>query len=200
MLVLTRRMAAASLVMLIGALGAGSASAQSKGIELNGFAGMYAPKDTKGLQEGDRDAKRKASIAFGGRLTYWTGTALGVEFTGGFSPARVSVVSARGTFPRSTQLAFGSAKLLYNLTGKSKTLGVALGGGLAGLHAGKTVVDPAKSTTNMGGVGGLAIRLHLGENVALRGDGEVYLYSGDYGFGKKFTQDLMLSGGLSISF
>lgn len=186
-------------VVVAGSWGIGVAAAQAKGVELNGFAGLYAPTDDQGLQ-GTKTAVRKGSLAFGGRLTYWTGKTVGVEFTGGFTPARLSVASNAGTFPRSTHLTFGSAKLLFNLTPGSKLLGVAIGGGVAGLHSGKSLVDATKSKTDVGGVGGLAVRLHLGENVALRGDFEDYVYNGNFGLGSKFTQDLMVSGGLSIKF
>ncbi len=194
-----RGLVALALVAVVGSSGVRAAAAQVKGIELNGFAGLYAPTDDQGLQ-GTKAALRKGSLAFGGRLTYWTSKALGVEFTGGFSPARVSVASASGTFPRSTQVAFGSAKLMANLTPGSKFLGLAIGGGAAAVHAGKSVVDNTKASTDVGGVGGLALRLHLGENVALRGDFEDYFYKGNFGKGSKFTQDLVVSGGLSIKF
>lgn len=190
---------AVAVVALAGSWGARVAVAQAKGIELNGFAGLYYPTQTAALQ-GTKVAVRKGSPAFGGRLTYWTSKTLGVEFTGGYSTARVSVTSNAGRFPRSTRLAFGSAKLLFNLTPGSKLFGVAIGGGAAALHVGKTVADLAKSSTDLGGVGDLAVRIHLGENVALRGDAEAYLYNGNFGKGNKFTQDVVLSGGLSIKF
>lgn len=187
------------LVIGFGLAGLRSAAAQTKGVELNGFAGIYGPTDKEGLQ-GTREALRRGSVAFGGRLTYWTGKALGIEFTGAFSPARVRVSSNAGQFARSTAVALGSGKLMFNLTPGSKLFGIALGGGVAGVHTGKTVADPTASTTDIGGVGGLSLRLHVGENVALRGDFEDYFYNGNFGRGAKFTQDLVASAGLSIKF
>ncbi len=187
------------LVIGFGLAGLHSAAAQTKGVELNGFFGIYGPTDKNGLQ-GTREALRRGSAAFGGRLTYWTGKAIGIELTGAFSPARIRVSSNAGQFARSTAVALGSGKLMFNLTPGSKLVGIALGGGVAGVHAAKTVADPTASTTDLGGVGGLSLRLHIGDNVALRGDFEDYFYNGNFGRGAKFTQDLVASAGLSIKF
>ena len=187
------------LVIGFGLAGLHSAAAQTKGVELNGFFGIYGPTDKEGLQ-GTREALRRGSAAFGGRLTYWTGKAIGIELTGAFSPARIRVSSTAGQFARSTAVALGSGKLMFNLTPGSKLVGIALGGGVAGVHTGKTVADPTASTTDLGGVGGLSLRLHIGDNVALRGDFEDYFYNGNFGRGAKFTQDLVASAGLSIKF
>ncbi len=191
--------ARALLVIGFGLAGLRSAAAQTKGVELNGFFGIYGPTDKEGL-EGTREALRRGSAAFGGRLTYWTGKALGLELTGAFSPARIRVTSAAGQFARSTAVALGSGKLMFNLTPGSKLLGIALGGGVAGVHTGKTVADPTAAKTDLGGIGGVSLRLHLGDNFALRGDFEDYFYNGNFGRGAKFTQDLIASAGLSIKF
>lgn len=190
------RLALAGAVAMVAV--ASPVTAQSKGLELNGFLGYYVPTSTDGLQSALFDASRRGSLQFGGRLTYWTGNAVGLEFTGGFSPARVSVTSTAGRFPRSTQLSYGSAKLMLNLTPGSKLIGLAIGGGVAGLKVRKTVADPTKSTTDVGGVGGVSLRINVGENVALRGDLEDVFYGGSFGRGNKFTQDLVLSAGLAL--
>ena len=72
------------LVIGFGLAGLHSAVAQTKGVELNGFFGIYGPTDKEGLQ-GTREALRRGSAAFGGRLTYWTGKAIGIELTGAFA-------------------------------------------------------------------------------------------------------------------
>ncbi len=187
------------LVLGFGLVGSRPASAQAKGIEFSGFGGLYAPTATEGL-EGTREALRRGSLAFGGRLTYWTGKALGLEFTGAFSPARIRVSGAVGQFPRSTAVALGSGKVMLNLTPGSRLLGIALGGGIAGVHAAKSVADRSRSQTDIGGVADIALRLHLGDNVALRADFEDYFYNGNFGRGARFTQDLIVSAGLSLKF
>ena len=149
----------------------------------------------------NRDAARKGSLAWGGRLTFWGADRLGFEFTGGFSPARVAVASTLGIFPHSTDLAFGSAKIALKVTKGDPMLGLNVSAGLAGLHYGKTVADPSKSETKIGGVGGVGIRLRLSDALHLRGDVEDYFYSGQFGnASSKLVGDLMLTGGLSIAF
>lgn len=185
-------------VLAMALVAARPAAAQVKGIELNGFGGLYAPTDKEGL-EGTREALRRGSTAFGGRLTWWTGKALGIEAVGVFSPARLKVTANSGSqFVRSTEVMLGAGKLMFNLTPGSKVLGIAIGGGPALIHTKETVFDPARSQSDIGGVAGLSLRLGLGENVALRGDFEDFFYGGDFGRGSKFTQDLVVSAGLSI--
>lgn len=179
------------------ALTATSAAAQAKGLELNLFGGGYIPTNNDGLQDALRDAERRGSLLYGGRVTIW-GRVVGLEFTGGFSPARVSVESQRGRFPRSTDVAFGTGKVMLNLTPGSKLIGLAVGAGAAYLRTGSLVRDPDLSESDLGGVVGGSVRISLGENVALRGDLEDLFYGGDFGRGSKFTHDLLLSAGLAI--
>ncbi|MBM4188353.1 MAG: hypothetical protein FJ206_13715 [Gemmatimonadetes bacterium] len=186
-----RWLAAAALVAV-------PASAQTKGLELNLNGGLYVPTNDDGLQDAVRDATRRGSLLYGGRLTVWTGRALGVEFSGGYSPARVSVQSARGRFPRNTDLVYGSAKLMLNLTPGSKLIGLAIGGGAAYQRTGSLVRDADLAESEFGGVAGASLRISLGENVALRGDLEDLFYGGDFGLGNKFTHDLLLTAGLAI--
>jgi hypothetical protein len=187
-------LAAAALLGLPGQL-----AAQGKKVELGAFAGLYQPTDKEGLEAGTRQAERRGSLAYGGRLTYWTSKSLGVELTGGYSPARVRVASSRGIFPHSTDQVFGAGKLAINLTPARTGLGLAVSGGVGVLHTGKTIPDRTESKTNVGGVAGATIRYPLW-GALLRLDAEDYLYSGDFGKGSKFTQDLVLSGGISLRF
>jgi len=177
-----------------------ASSAQQKKVELTLFGGLYAPTDKDAQDVGDRPASRKSSAAIGGRLAFWGSRSLGVEVTAGFSPARVLVQANSGSvFARGTDLAFGSAKLAYNLTPANK-LGVIVSGGVAGLRPGSPLGDRTDKSTAFGGVAGLTLRFGVGQNVALRGDAEGFAYSADYGLGKKGTTDLMLTGGLVIAF
>ena len=183
---------------LLLAFAAVPATAQTKGLELNGFAGFYVPTNDQGIERAVRDATRRGSLLYGGRLTFWTSRTVGFEFTGAYSPARVSVQSLRGRFPRGTDLIAGTGKLMLNLTPGSKALGIAIGGGLAYLYTGELLRDPALSESDLGGVAGVSLRWSLGSNVALRGDLEDVFYGGNFGLGSKFTQDLLLSAGLAI--
>jgi len=196
---ITRRLAGVGVGVLLGLGLTQSAVAQTKGVEINGFAGIYAPTPTGG-QQGDLQAVRRRSLAWGGRFTYWTTNTLGLEFTGAFSPARVKVASTAGAFARSTRVLAASGKVVFNLTPTSKRFGISLGGGPAVIHTQKTLVDPTASTTKVGGVGGLTLRIHLMDKLSLRGDAEDYLYSADFGKGSKLTNDLWFTGGISIHF
>ena len=199
MQVLTRGILCAGALVLLGL--PGRAAAQSKRFELGGYAGWYLPTKEEGLQtSGNLDAHRRGSLAYGGRFTYWTTKAVGLELTGGYTPARASVLTTIGRFDRSTQMLMGSGKVVLNLMPTSPKFGVVIGGGLAGLHVDKTVADPTVSKTNVGGIGSAGIRIPVLGRWLLRGDVDAYLYNGDFGLGSKFTQDLVFSGGLSLRF
>jgi hypothetical protein len=199
MRVLTRGVLCVGALVLLGS--PSRVAAQAKQFELGPFAGWYLPTKEEGLQtSGNRDVHRRGSIAFGGRFTYWTTKSLGLELTGGFSPARVSVQSTVGRFPHSTDLLMGSGKVVLNLIPTSSSVGLVVGGGVAVLHVNKSVIDPTKSKTNIGGIGSAGLRIPVFGRAVLRGDVDAYLYNGDFGLGSKFTQDLVFSGGLSVRF
>ncbi len=180
------------------ALSAGPALGQTSGLEVNLFGGGYIPTNDVGIERAIRDAKRRGSLLYGGRLAYWTGRTVGLELTGGYSEAKVLVTSGAGTLPRGTDLFLGTGKVVWNLTPGSRLVGVAVGGGLSVLRNAKLVTDPTESGTEIGGVGGVSVRIAVGENVAIRGDLEDLFYGGDFGKGNKFTQDLLLSVGLAL--
>ncbi len=194
------RMVRASLAVVIGLIMAAPAAAQKKGIELNGFAGLYAPTEENGL-EGGRQAVRRGTLAFGGRLGYWTGGLIGFEGVGAFSQARMRVnLNSGAKLARGTYFGAGGGKLMLNLTPRSSLLGLAVGGGPALVTFGKSVTAATEKDSYLGGVGGVTLRLNVGENVALRGDAEDFFYSADFGLGKKLRHDILLSGGISIQF
>lgn len=190
----------AALVASLVVAGSTGLSAQAKGLEINGFAGTYTPT-TKDGRQGNLVAERRGSLAYGGRLSYWSGGLLGFEATGAFSPARVRVTGTGGSrVARSTKVLMGGGKLMFNLTPSTSRLGFAVGGGPAYIRTKSSVMVAGARSTAVGALGGIALRLNLGENVALRGDLEDYLYKDDFGLGKVTTHDLLLSGGLSLHF
>jgi hypothetical protein len=74
-----------------------------------------------------------------------------------------------------------------------------VGGGLGVMHRQKSVINPAVSTTDVGGVTSLMLRLPIDGQVALRLDAEDLIYSADFGLGKKVRNDFILTAGLSIA-
>jgi hypothetical protein len=176
--------------------------AQQSKVEISLFAGNHFATDNAARQLPDRPAQRRPSLASGARVTLWATDALNVEFTGGYSSARVLVTAASGSrFARSTDVLFGSAKLAYSLLPSTSSFGLLLSGGIATLRADKTVADASMSDSRFGGVGGLGLRVPIGSSkIAVRGDAEGFVYSADYGLGKKTAFDVMLTAGLVIGF
>jgi hypothetical protein len=188
------------LAVLAGLVGPAVAAGQQRRIEVAAYAGGFLPVEDEGLERAIRDATRRRSLAWGGRITFWATNAVGIELTGGYSPARILVEGIRCTCPRSTDALYGSGKVAVNLTPGSTGLGVVLSGGVAGLRFDKTVVDPDSTLERIGGVAGAGLRLPLWGALLLRGDVEDYIYRADFGVGKKTNHDLVLSGGLTLAF
>src|SRR5256714_8567231 len=100
-----------ALVALLGAVGVAPAVAQG-GFSVTPWAGAYVPTRNKFTTVG-QDISRDNSFIGGARLTFWGHSPIGLEFTGGFAPAKVRV-SGTGTIingDRNSQVFVGGAKL-----------------------------------------------------------------------------------------
>jgi hypothetical protein len=193
----TRVLAGAfALVCTIGALNAAPAAAQS-GFSLTPWAGAYVPTRNSFSSVGS-DIRRDNSFIAGARLSSWGNGAFGFEFTAGFAPARVRVSSTTINESRNTQVFVGGAKLLFGLSPRESRLGFFLSAGPSIVRRGHNVGRESESTTDWGGVGGLGVKIPLGQTIGLRLEGEDYFYGGNFDGSRKFQNDLVLSAGLSI--
>ena len=192
----TRVLAGAFAFVVIGALSAAPAAAQS-GFSVTPWAGAYVPTRNSFSSVGT-DIKRDNSFIAGARLTFWGKSPLGLEFTAGFAPARVTVAGTTVNGSRNTQVFVGGAKLMLGLSPASSRLGVFLSGGPAIIRRGQDVANNNNSTTDWGGVAGLGIRIPFSASVGLRLEGEDYFYGGNFSTGRQFQNDLVLSAGLAL--
>ncbi len=133
-------------------------------------------------------------------LTLWGTNALGLELVTGYSPAKVTVAGSTINGDRKLNEFVGGAKILLGLTPSMSPVGLNIGVGPALIRRGKDVRDPNRSESNFGGVAGAGLRIPFSHGLGLRVDAEDYFYGGDFGGGKDFTNDLVLSVGLHINF
>lgn len=192
----TRVLAGAFAFVVFGALSAAPAAAQS-GFSVTPWAGAYVPTRNSFSSVGT-DIKRDNSFIAGARLTFWGKSPIGLEFTGGFAPARVTVAGTTVNGSRNTQVFVGGAKLMLGLSPATSRLGVYLSGGPALIRRGQDVANNNNSTTDWGGVAGLGLRIPFSASVGLRLDGEDYFYGGNFSTGRQFQNDLVLSAGLAL--
>ena len=187
-----------ALVGVIGALSAAPAAAQS-GFSLTPWAGAYVPTRNSFSTVGS-DIRRDNSFIAGARLTFWGHSPVGLEFTGGFAPARVHVSGTGTTIngDRNTQVFVGGAKLMLGLSPATSRVGIFLSGGPSLIRRGKDVARNDQSTTDWGGVAGLGLRIPFSSSVGLRLETEDYFYGGNFDGSRKFQNDLVLSAGLAI--
>jgi hypothetical protein len=185
-----------ALVALLGAVGVAPAVAQG-GFSVTPWAGAYVPTRNSFSTVGS-DIKRDNSLIAGARLTFWGHSAFGLEFTGGFAPARVHVSGTTINGDRNSQVFVGSAKLMLGLSPATSRLGIFLSGGPSIIRIGHNVGLQSQSSTNLGGVVGLGIRIPFSASVGLRLDTEDYFYGGNFDGSRKFQNDLVLSAGLAL--
>jgi hypothetical protein len=187
-----------ALVALLGAVGVAPLAAQS-GFSVTPWAGAYVPTRNKFTTVG-QDISRDNSFIGGARLTFWGHSPIGLEFTGGFAPARVRV-SGTGTIingDRNSQVFVGGAKLMLGLSPATSRVGIFLSGGPSIIRMGHNVGKQSQSSTDWGGVAGLGIRIPFSATVGLRLETEDYFYGGNFDGSRKFQNDLVLSAGLSL--
>jgi hypothetical protein len=184
--------------MVLGALSLAARPAAAQGsMSLTPWAGIYVPTKNE-FSSVDTDLKRNNAFMAGARLTFWGNRPLGLELTGGYSPANVEVAGGTINEDKNTNVFVGSAKLLLGISPASSSFGLYLGGGPALIRRGEDVTEESESATDWGGVLGAGLRLPLGSSVGLRIDLEDYLYDGDFSGDDDFQNDLVLSAGLSV--
>jgi Outer membrane protein beta-barrel domain len=187
-----------SLALLMLALGARPVQAQGS-VSVTPYAGIYVPTKNSFSSVGN-DIKRKNSFFGGGRLTFWGKSPLGVEFTGGFAPAKVEVAGGTINASRNTNVFAGGVKLMLGISPAVAPIGIYVGGGPAIIRRGADLLNGNQSQTDFGGLIGAGIRLPLGQSFGVRFDAEDYLYDGDFSGSNSFQNDLVLTAGLSLVF
>ena len=187
-----------ALVTLLGAGAVAPAVAQG-GFSVTPWAGAYVPTRNSFSSVGS-DIKRDNSFIGGARLTFWGKSPVGFELTGGFAPARVHVSGTGTTIngDRNSQVFVGAAKIMLGLSPASSRVGIFLSGGPSLIRIGHNVGRESQSSSDLGGVAGLGIRIPFSASVGLRLEGEDYFYGGNFDGSRKFQNDLVLSAGLAL--
>ena len=188
--------AVAAVAVLVGTVGTRSAAAQS-GFSVTPWGGAYVPTNND-LEGVGGDIQRDNAFAFGARLTAWGDSPIGVEFTGAFSPARVTIGDETINEERDTQVFMAGLKVMFGLSPETSRVGIFLGAGPALVRRGQDVADEDESVTDFGGVAGLGFRIPFSEAVGLRLDVEDFFYGGDFDGDDSFQNDLVLSAGIAI--
>ncbi len=153
------------------------------------------------------------SAAFGGRLSYWISSTLGLEASGGYTPSRIEV-SAEDTagfvagFSAKGNVLLVSGRVLYRPA--RTNLHFIVGGGIVrrGGDVWKLAKDSADTkTTSPAGVLGIGVRASVTPKFALMITAEASLYSFDPRFGpfsdpsngSKLQADFLVSVGIPIA-
>ncbi len=175
--------------------------ARRHAVELTLAGGYFQPTGNVGFDAASNIAlKRRPAWEAGGHLSlYPSNGRVGLDLSGGFAAERVLQYGVGFKVPRNTSLVYGTAKLLLGRSPRRSGISYMVGGGLGFMHRQNGVLNPAVSTTNLGGATSLMLRLPIDNQVALRFDADDLIYSADFGLGKKVRNDFVVTGGLSIA-
>jgi hypothetical protein len=199
-----RRIAAVLAVLLpVAAAGlAAQAAPRSLAVELTLGGGYFQPTGTHGLVTAADPVlltRRAAWLGSGHLSLFPAGGLLGLDLSGGFTPERILQQNTSYKVSRHTDLTYGAAQVMVGRSPQKPGISYMVGGGFAVLYRKNGVLDPTASTTNVGPAASVMVRVPVDQRFALRFDGQDVFYSADYGFGKKTHGDLLLTGGVSIT-
>ncbi len=196
----TAQLLLSGLILPLVFLGVAVRPASAQGaVTITPYVGVFVPTNNSFTALGDV-IKRRNSFIGGTRITLWGRSALGIEFTAGYAPARIQVAGATISQDRKSNVFVGGLKLMLGHSPAASGVGFYIGGGPALIHRGQNVLNPKQSQTDLGGIAGAGLRLSLGQMIGLRIDAEDYLYGGNFSGSKDFQNDLVLSAGLSLAF
>ena len=202
----TRRMM--FLGIAAGLCAAAPAAAQAK-LELTPFFGSYYAVTAMSddiLDDGSNvQAKQIPAPSFGGRLTYWLSSGVGVEAAGsyGLSGVRVFDEASQGAgFSLNGNLTTVTGRVLYRLPRSNFQI---LGGGGVLIRSGDAWQGLEK-LTSPAGVAGFGVRAQVTPKLALDVKVEGYFYSfkprdpgtGNDAFPTKFQTDAVVSIGIPL--
>ena len=189
---------ALTIALMLG-LAAMPATVSAQSASIGAWGGVFTPlKTNPDLGSIGGTIERNNSFIGGARLTFWGSNILGLELVAGYSPAKVNIAGSTVNGDRNLNVFVGGAKLMLGLTPSVSPVGFHVGAGPALIRRGKDATDPQKSKTDLGAVVGAGLRFPISGGLGLRIDAEDYLYGGDFGGGKDFTNDLVVSAGLHI--
>lgn len=193
-----------------------AAGAQAK-LEVTPFLGSFYPL-VKMCSDCNNDGSNIRgrlvnSAAFGGRLSYWVSSTIGIEGSFGYTPSRIEVSAEDTTgfvagFSARGNVLLVSGRVLYRPA--RTNLHFIVGGGIVrrGGDVWKLAKDSADAkTTSPAGILGLGVRASVTPKFALMISAEANLYSFDPSFGpfsdpgngSKLQTDLLVSVGIPFA-
>lgn len=218
------RVATLAVVATVGL--AATAGAQWR---VTGFGGVYAPTTNigkytavSGTTSAEIAMKHKTGFIVGLNANRWFAERAGFEGTFGYVNSDATTSAAiggslpiAGSVTNSGYLFLGAAKLLYGITPHESRQLFYLSAGPAIIGAGGSAYKDQGGvkmdrSTSVGGVAGVAARMHLNELLCLKLGADDYMYSSKVKLvdtttpantvemGSKFQNDLVFSAGVSV--
>lgn len=192
------------------------AAAQTR-FDFTPAVGVYLPL-SNAVDENGVTLKNKTSYVVGARAAVWVNARAGVELSVGYSGSGITVNDNGSTADTTGHVFLASIRGLYGLSKGTSGCFEFVGGaptkclpalyftaGLGLVSRGGDGWSGVTGTSNISGEVGLGYRVPLNSSMALRVEGEAFLYSASFGQSgfsgtttSKFQEDFVLSAGLAI--
>jgi len=179
--------------------------------------GFYVPL-SNAVNENGVTLKNKVSYVIGASAAVWVNAKTGIELSMGYSGSGITVNDNGSTADTTGHVFLGSLRVLYGLSqGTSGCFEFVKGApahclpalyltaGLGLVSRGGDGWSGVTGTSNISGVLGIGYRVPLNSTMAVRLEGEVFLYSAAFGESgvsgtttSEFQEDFVFSAGLAI--
>ena len=183
-----------------------SAMTQGPKLELTPYAGVYIPlTNVVQLVLLPIQGTHQASVAFGGRATFWVGGPFGLEGSFNYAPSNVTGGILQQTVTGEAYVWAGSGRLMIRVGKLTSPVSLLLGGGIGYVGRGGEAYEDFENKGSVGYSGTFALRFKITNSVAIRLDLEDYIYSSKFLFQDVESEgqlqlDLVIAAGLSIGF
>lgn len=196
---------AAAVALTVMLSGVGAANAQDRHtVEIVPQLGFYSAPTSVIYQDygpdGSITAAHQASLAFGGRVTYWMRPGLGIEGSLLFAPTSLEGQAFGFEGSTAANLFYGAGRVVLGFGQRDGVPRLHLSAGLA--YAAPSY-DQFEFDPFMAGVIGFGSHLPLGDSMALRFDLDDYISTQQWEFGGQPTDarvqhDVVMSAGIAF--
>jgi hypothetical protein len=168
------------LAPLIGVLVALPATAAAQHLSFAPEIGLYIPtQKLSQLAQGGDFSQLEAGPSFGARLGLLFGRRVGVEVSGAYIPTTYSLSTTSQVVKNDAKLFNGNSQVMFFLLPPTGLVSLYLSGGVGVMSRGGVAFTSAATKTNVTGVFGGGVGIHLGP-IALTAGAEVNGYKAGY--------------------
>ena len=175
-----RAMVFALCASTIGLIVARPAVAQR--VSLSPTIGVYIPTSELIKAASGEEFKQEIGVSVGGRLGVTISPRFGIETTVSYVPSNLRFTFDQSETTTDANLLFGSARATFHVIPWTQPVWLSLNGGVSMIKRGGQAYEEIEDDTDVGGVVGATVGLHLGSMLSF------YVAAEDYIYGRKIDE------------